>query len=546
MLGECGGGCEGDGDGDGICDDVDDCVGVVDECGVCNGPGPTEVVIEDIVITYDSVFLPIDNEWFVYAVEVDTTFGYTCLLPIEGCMNTSACNYDELANTDDGSCDYISCLGCTDSSACNFDSTATQPGSCIFPVPGLNCDGTCIDTDMDDVCDEDEVLGCTDETALNYDPAATEDAGNCVLPVGGCTDPSACNYDASANTNDGSCDFESCFGCLNELACNYDAGATYPDASQCDFDTCYGCMDSMACNFDASATYDDGTCSYYGTTTGENPCVVMGCIVPIACNYNPNANSNDGSCDFLSCQGCTDPLACNYEESNTLEDGSCEYESCAPSLEACGDPVSYQGYDYATVLIGDQCWFAENLRSENYENGDLIPSNLSVSEWQNTNSGAVTVYGEGTATCYAYSPDGDACDQTWSLSEYGRLYNWYAVDDARGLCPSGWHVPSDGEWMVLTDHLGSDAVAGGQMKTTYGWRDGGNGTNSSGFSGLPGGGRADDGNFYGAGHLGHWWSSSPNFSFAWYRSLDDDYENVYRYDCWPRSGYSVRCVRDAE
>ena len=76
VLGICGGGCEGDGDD--ICDDVDTCAGILDECGVCNGPGPTEIVIDEIVITYDSVFLPVDGEWFVYAVDVDTTFSYTC------------------------------------------------------------------------------------------------------------------------------------------------------------------------------------------------------------------------------------------------------------------------------------------------------------------------------------------------------------------------------------------------------------------------------------------------------------------------------------
>ena len=78
VLGVCGGGCEADGDGDGICDDVDDCIGVVDECGVCNGPGPTQVVIEDIVITYDSIFLPVDQVWFVYAVDSDTIMSYEC------------------------------------------------------------------------------------------------------------------------------------------------------------------------------------------------------------------------------------------------------------------------------------------------------------------------------------------------------------------------------------------------------------------------------------------------------------------------------------
>ncbi len=148
---------------------------------------------------------------------------------------------------------------------------------------------------------------------------------------------------------------------------------------------------------------------------------------------------------------------------------------------------------------------------------------------------------------HTYSPDGDACDEAWSLIEYGRLYNWYAVDDARGLCLSGWHVPTDEEWTVVTDVLGGESVAGGQMKSTYGWYDGGNGTNSSGFSGLPGGDRSlNNGVFLYAGSLGGWWSSSPNGSGAWNRYLGSSNESVYRYYYDQRSGFSVRCVRDAE
>ena len=227
----------------------------------------------------------------------------------------------------------------------------------------------------------------------------------------------------------------------------------------------------------------------------------------------------------------------------------------APSLP-CGDPVSYQGYDYATVLIGDQCWFAENLRSENYENGEAIPSNVSDSEWSSTTSGAVALYGE-DAGCQSSSPDIDACDPAQSLNEYGRLYNWYAVDDARGLCPSGWHVPTDGEWMTMEMALGmSEAEAnvadwrgtdqGTQMKTDYGWCCDGNGTNTSGFSGLPGGYRDYAGYFYLAGYGGFWWSSSPNGSNAWYRFLNGSNESVNRNYYSPRGGMSVRCVRDAE
>tara|TARA_B110000003_G_scaffold99958_1_gene102150 strand:- start:1505 stop:2404 length:900 start_codon:yes stop_codon:yes gene_type:complete len=244
---------------------------------------------------------------------------------------------------------------------------------------------------------------------------------------------------------------------------------------------------------------------------------------------------------------------------NDLLDILSDYGNCSEGFSfPCGDLVSYQGYDYATVLIGDRCWFAENLRSENYENGDAIPAGLSDSEWTSTTSGATAVYGEGSSACFKYSPDGDACDEAWSLNEYGRLYNWYAVDDARGLCPSGWHVPTDGEWMTMEMALGmSESEAnstswrgtdqGTQMKTTYGWYGGGNGTNSSGFSGLPGGYRLSLGLFDDAGYGGLWWSSSPDGSDAWFRYLHYNFENVLRAGyISQRSGLSVRCVRDAE
>ncbi|MGB1056710.1 MAG: fibrobacter succinogenes major paralogous domain-containing protein, partial [Flavobacteriales bacterium] len=138
-----------------------------------------------------------------------------------------------------------------------------------------------------------------------------------------------------------------------------------------------------------------------------------------------------------------------------------------------------------------------------------------------------------------------------------------AVDDGRGLCPSGWHVPSDGEWTVLTDHLGGESVAGGQMKSTYGWGDDGNGTNSSGFTGLPGGYRGNS--FASAGGWGAWWSSTPTppdgwlqGSGGWSRLMTNSWDfvdnqilagegqGVGRFETAPGSGQSVRCVRDAE
>jgi len=243
--------------------------------------------------------------------------------------------------------------------------------------------------------------------------------------------------------------------------------------------------------------------------------------------------------------GCMDPIADNYDPYAITNDGSCVYSNGSPVCDY-QTAIYFDGYTYDLVAIGDQCWFAENLRTEHYANGDAIPANLSDGEWSTTTSGAVAVYGEDEG-CNHDSPDGDACDPVWSLNEYGRLYNYYAVDDARGLCPSGWHVPTDGEWTVLTDFLGGSSVAGAEMKTTYGWFGGGNGTNSSGFSGLPGGVRSSNGNFWGAGSQGYWWSSSLSGSYAWTRNLLSSSSNVYRDDDrHGQYGFSVRCLKDTE
>lgn len=223
---------------------------------------------------------------------------------------------------------------------------------------------------------------------------------------------------------------------------------------------------------------------------------------------------------------------------------------------ACGDAVSYQGYDYATVLIGDQCWFAENLRSENYDNGDAIPSGLSDEEWMNTTSGATAVYGE-DAGCSASAPDFDACDPVASLEAYGRLYNWYAVVDERGLCPAGWHPPSDAEWMELEMALGmSEADAGStfwrgtdqgnQMKSTTGWANSGNGTNASGMTLLPGGYRYgfDEAAFVIAGNFACMWTASEMTWGAYIRLFMDNRTDIKREQESKDFGMSVRCLQD--
>ena len=207
--------------------------------------------------------------------------------------------------------------------------------------------------------------------------------------------------------------------------------------------------------------------------------------------------------------------------------------------------VSYQGYEYATVQIGGQCWFAENLRSENYKNGDTIPTGLSGSEWASTSSGAVSVYGEGSHSCSSASLDG--CDESWSQNQYGRLYNGHAVYDPRGLCPSGWHVSTEVDWTEMLNHLLGDSSTislASLLKADYGWPQDGNGTNSSGFSALPGGYR-EDGFFSSEGEFGVWWrpSAAMAANYALIQGADDEVEQL---SYILSAGFSVRCVRDAE
>ena len=352
-----------------------------------------------------------------------------------------------------------------------------------------------------------EVQGCTDPAYIEYDTTATADDGSCLtLVVFGCTDAAYTEYNAAANTDDGSCSTPVVNGCIDPAADNYNAAANTDDGS------CLipGCMNAGYTEYNAAATYDDGSCA---------TAVVNGCTDPAYTEYNAAANTDDGSC--LTLLGCSE-----------------------------SDMASMDGYDYDLVTIGDQCWFAENLRTTVFGNGDVIPAGLTDSLWTSTTGGATAVYGEGSSGCNNLSPVIDACDEAQSLAAYGRLYNWYAVDDARGLCPAGWHVPTDGEWTALETYLGTNGHSGAEgtaLKSTTGWYNNFNGTDDFGFSALPGGNRFyNGGNFSVAGYVGHWWSSSPDGGGAWYRSLNNDFPDIDRYYGLPRYGFSVRCLRDAD
>ena len=301
------------------------------------------------------------------------------------------------------------------------------------------------------------------------------------------------------------------------------------------------CSEQAACNFDPEATIDDGSC--YSCDIPESHCG-PGTIWDAEMQLCIIANPAD-----INLDGCV--------QLGDLLDLLAAYGDCGAeeSVWQCGDPVSYQGYDYQTVQSGEQCWFAENLRAENYRNGDVIPAGLSDSEWASTTAGAVTLYGEGEDwDCQSFSPEIDACDYGQFLEACGLLYNWYAVDDERVLCPNGWHIPSDEDWLLMEFEIGGIVAEGNdtgwfgsnrgaQMKTITGWFENGNGSNLSGFSGMPSGGRLS-GYFFFAGKSGHWWSSSSYGGSAWYRGLRHDQEGVYRSYHLKNVGFSVRCLKD--
>jgi uncharacterized protein (TIGR02145 family) len=212
---------------------------------------------------------------------------------------------------------------------------------------------------------------------------------------------------------------------------------------------------------------------------------------------------------------------------------------------ACTDA---DGNNYSVVQIGSQVWMAENLKTTKYRNGDPIPNVTDNTKWSNISTGAYCDYNN--------TPGNSAI--------YGKLYNWYAVDDSRNIAPTGWHGPTDAEWTILTDYLiangynwdgtkNQNKIAKALASTTN-WAsspyEGEIGTyltknNSAGFTALPGGYRYSNGFFDSIGNYGLWWSSTEySTSNAYRRSLYYSDTEIGRDYDYKKCGYSVRLVRD--
>ena len=291
-----------DADGDGVCD-ADEVFGCTD---------------------------PLYEEYDPLATEDD---GSCSVLSLDGCTDPTACNYNENATDDDGSCilpvgcdtcsgetdgtgvvvnndadgdgvcDADEVAGCQDATACNYNENATDDdGSCILPVGCDTCsgetDGTGVvvnnDADGDGVCDADEVAGCQDATACNYNASATDDDSSCVFTVDVC--------DTCSGETDGT-----------GVVVNNDADGD----GICDADEVAGCQDATACNYNENATDDNGSCILpVGCDTCSGETDGTGVVVN-------NDADGDGVCDADEVAGCQDATACNYNENATDDDGSC-------------------------------------------------------------------------------------------------------------------------------------------------------------------------------------------------------------------------------
>jgi hypothetical protein len=287
--------------------------------------------------------------------------------------------------------------------------------------------------------------------------------------------------------------------------------------------------------------------------------LIQGCTDYAACNYLTNAESDDGSCLYFEAN-CDDGYNATYNDvinndctcSGTLNgnigaqvlpgNATCAMQSI--SVTGCGGQTSlaYDGRTYELVEISGQCWFADNLATDQYRNGDLIPTVLEYATWQNITSGAYAIYNN--------NPVNDAT--------YGKLYNWYTIVDSRGVCPAGWHVPTDCEWMYLEGSLGMSVQVqqqavllrgsneGGALKSISTWNYPNEGaSNSIGFTALAGGELGFDAVFHSLGNSGLWWSSSEyDTNNAWFRQL---YHNNSHFDRGANKkiyGKSIRCIKD--
>ena len=375
-----------------------------------NLSGPEGDTILD-VIYWDAIPFP-----FILESNSLPTFGETCIPIILGCTDSTAFNYDPLANTDDNSCVPV-IVGCMNPLAFNYDPLANvdDPSLCIPVIvgcmdptafnydPSANTPGACVPF----------IYGCTDDTQFNFNALANTDDGSCIPIIYGCIDPTAYNYDSTTNTDNGSC-IAVIYGCTDSSAYNFNPLANTDNGSCIPF--LYGCTDNTALNYNPLANTDDGSCipilagctdsnSYnYNplANTDDGSCIpfIYGCTDPSALNYNPTANTEDFSCIPIV-YGCMDSMSVNYDSNANIDNGT-----CITAIHGCTDPNSYNYNPLANVSDSTTCLYDANCVTG--------PGNP---YWLNDQ-------------CYAWVIDVDnyCCNNNWDPT-CQEMYNY---------CESGW------------------------------------------------------------------------------------------------------------
>jgi uncharacterized protein (TIGR02145 family) len=183
-----------------------------------------------------------------------------------------------------------------------------------------------------------------------------------------------------------------------------------------------------------------------------------------------------------------------------------------------------------TLIIGSQTWAEANLNVTTFRNGDTIPEARTNKEW--------VAAGESGKPAWCYYNNDPAIGK-----KYGRLYNWFAVNDPRGLAPTGWALPGDEDWAKLGSILGGPGTAGSKLKSTGGWNEGSVGTNDSGFAGFPGGYRIENGIFQNIGSIGIWWSTTENNPLSAIDHYLAQNNSLARSSSPKQRGESVRCIK---
>ena len=379
---------------------------------VCVAPGCYTFTINDsygdgICCAYGTGLYTVSSQGTVLATGgefADTESAEFCLGSGFGCTDETACNYDAEATTDDGSCDFTSCVGCTDADACNYNPDATvDDGSCVMPDPVDGCTDTC---DFPVSVSEAALAQTAAGTAVEFGAYGTLSSlevtldwsqaegtgawpadllveiglpdGSCVA-LGGydvtsatCTDlgnyavvwpdtwavntagtyTTSIDLSAAALSGTGLWSITLINGWATGGSSNYDATFTMTGLCTSDDIDITGCTDATACNYNPNATADDGSCEF-------DSC--GGCTDASACNYDAAASTDDGSCEFDSCAGCTDASACNYDPAATIDDGSClQLDACGvcggddSSCSGCTNPDA-DNYDPSAIVDDGSC-----------------------------------------------------------------------------------------------------------------------------------------------------------------------------------------------